>query len=68
MSSYEQESHILAETGNSMSCLNCTYQGGSNKPEPDFEIPKFGNGEDIELKQVVADGGIIVTIEQLQVC
>lgn len=35
----------------------------NRQSEPDFDIPKFGNFEDKELKQMVADGGIILSIE-----
>ena len=34
--------------------------------EPDFEVPKFGNQEDKELKQIVADGGIITSITDVE--
>ena len=30
--------------------------------EPDFDIPKFGNFEDRELKQMVTGGAIVVSI------
>lgn len=29
---------------------------------PEFEIPKLGGSEDIELKQMVADGAVIVSV------
>jgi hypothetical protein len=35
----------------------------NRQSDPDFEIPKFGNKEDVELKEMVANEGIIVSIE-----
>ena len=34
-----------------------------NRPEPDFDIPKFGQQEDLDLKQMVVDGAIILSIK-----
>jgi len=31
--------------------------------EPDFQVPKLGNFDDSELKQMVAEGGIILSIQ-----
>lgn len=34
-----------------------------NRPEADFDIPTFGNMEDKDLKSMVSDGAIILSIE-----
>ena len=35
----------------------------NRQTDPDFEVPKFGNREDVELKAMVANGAIITSIE-----